>query len=99
MDKNKIGGFDWGAGNMRKSDDKHGISQAAAESIFFNQPLVVADDVAHSQSEARYHALGRADTGQRLHITFTIRGNGRLIRVISARPMSRKERRIYEQQD
>ena len=52
---------------------------------------------AHSQSETRYHALGRTIEGRRLHITFTLREGGKLIRVISARDMSRKERNYYEQ--
>jgi len=46
----------------------------------------------------RYHALGMTHAG-RLHITFTLREDGTLIRVISARDMHRKERSIYEQAD
>ncbi len=93
----RITGFDWDDGNARKSADKHGVSQAQAEQVFFNDPLLIAPDPAHSHSEPRYHALGRDNDGCRLHITFTLRGDGRLIRVISARPMSRKERGYYEQ--
>jgi uncharacterized DUF497 family protein len=55
------------------------------------------DDIAHSQEEARYHALGRTDDDRQLHVTFTLRAKGTLIRVISARDMNRKERVIYEQ--
>ena len=65
--------------------------------MFFNSPLLMLADVAHSQSEPRIHALGKSDDGRALHITFTLRGNGRLIRVISARDMHRKERMIYDQ--
>jgi len=50
-----------------------------------------------SQSEPRYHALGKTIDGRRLHISFTLRGDGKLIRVISARDMHRKERAHYEQ--
>lgn len=92
-----VGGFDWDEGNARQSGDKHGISQAEAERIFFNQPLLVLEDPEHSQTEARYHALGHTDDGRRLHITFTLRDSGRLIRVISARDTHRKEKQIYEQ--
>lgn len=93
----QITGFDWDAGNARKSDDKHGVSQAEAEQIFFNQPLLLLSDAKHSRDEVRYHALGTTDQGRLLHITFTLRADGRLIRVISARDMHRKERQIYEQ--
>ena len=51
----------------------------------------------HSQNEPRYHALGKTEDLRVLHITFTLRLKGTLIRVISARDMHRKERTIYEQ--
>jgi uncharacterized DUF497 family protein len=43
------------------------------------------------------HALGKTDENRQLHITFTLRQAGQLIRVISARDMHKKERAIYEQ--
>lgn len=93
-----IAGFDWDRGNTRKND-KHGVSMAEAEQVFFNSPVLLLDDERHSQKEARHHALGRSDDGRLLHLTFTLRDAGRLIRVISARDMHRKERAIYEQAD
>jgi uncharacterized DUF497 family protein len=90
-------GFQWDAGNTRKSLDKHGVSQAEAEQIFFNEPLLLLDDASHSQTEPRYHALGSTDDERRLHITFTVRDHGRLIRIISARDMSRTEKTRYGQ--
>jgi uncharacterized protein len=96
VDLSTITGFDWDAGNARKNE-RHGVSLAEAEQVFFNSPLLLLDDIAHSQSEPRFHALGKATEGRRLHISFTLRDDGRLIRVISARNMSRKEEAIYEQ--
>lgn len=93
----KVTGFDWDEGNARKNAEKHGVSQAEAEAIFFNEPLLVLEDSKHSQAEARFHALGETDDERLLHITFTLRKNGTLIRVISARDMHRKERGVYEQ--
>lgn len=93
----RITGFDWDDGNSRKSKEKHDVSQAEAESIFFNEPILVLEDARHSQAETRFHALGETDDGRQLHITFTLRQDGTLIRVISARAMHRKERAIYEQ--
>jgi len=92
----KVAGFDWDAGNARKND-RHGVSTAEAEQVFFNVPVLMLPDSAHSQSEPRYHALGKTIDGRRLHISFTLRGDGKLIRVISARDMHRKERAHYEQ--
>ena len=93
-----IEGFDWDEGNSRKSVEKHDVSQAEAEQIFFNDPLLIVEDSRHSALEVRLHALGRTDAGRLIHISFTLRGGGRLIRVISARTMHRKERLRYEQE-
>lgn len=97
IDPEQISGFDWDAGNARKSEEKHGVSMAEAEQVFFNAPLLMLQDVNHSDKELRIHALGKTDEGRALHISFTLRKAGTLIRVISARDMHRKERAIYEQ--
>ena len=96
IDLSKITGFDWDIGNVRKSYDKHEVSQSEAEQIFFNVPLLLLSDDKHSIRETRYHALGKANTARLLHITFTLRAEATLIRIISARDMHRKERAIYE---
>lgn len=93
----KITGFDWDSGNARKSKEKHNVSQAEAEQVFFNEPLLLLLDEKHSRQVARYHAYGKTDDGRRLHITLTLREGETLIRVISARDMHRKERMIYDQ--
>ena len=95
-DWTRVVGFDWDAGNERKSADKHGVRQAEAEQAFFNDPLLILADERHSGSEPRFHALGRSEAGRRLLITFTLRRDSTLIRVISARDMSARERIAYE---
>ena len=96
LDPDKIVGFDWDEGNARKNE-KHGVSMAEAEQVFFNAPLLLLEDALHSQQEPLVHALGKSDEGRALHITLTLRQAGKLIRIISARDMHRKERTIYEQ--
>ena len=96
IDLTKISGFDWDEGNSRKND-KHGVSMAETEQVFFNVPLLMLSDATHSQKEPLFHALGKTDDGRALHITLTLRQSNKLIRVISARDMHRKERTIYEQ--
>jgi uncharacterized DUF497 family protein len=86
-------GFDWGPGNRNKNWLGHSVTTTECEQIFFNEPLVVASDSKHSQVEDRYYALGRTSADRRLFVVFTMRGT--LVRVISARDMSRKERRVY----
>jgi uncharacterized DUF497 family protein len=97
IDLDQIAGFDWDDGNIRKSADKHDVSQAEAESIFFNDPLIVIGDAKHSETERRFNALGKTAQNRLLHITFTLRQNGTVVRVISASDMHRKERKAYEQ--
>ena len=84
IDWERIAGFDWDIGNSRKSAEKHDVSQAEAESIFFNDPLIVADEK-HSGTERCFDALGKTAQNRLLHVTFTLRRNGTMIRVISAR--------------
>ena len=98
LDLTRIVGFDWDAGNERKSVEKHGVGQSEVEQMFFNEPLLLSGDMQHSQDEARFHALGHSDDGRKLHVTFTLRRDRTLIRVISARDMSRKERSRYVQE-
>ena len=86
-------GFDWDKGNIDKNWLKHKVSPAECEQIFFNHPLVVQDDIVHSKTEKRFYALGRTDSRRTLFIVFTVRNS--LIRIISARDMSRKEREEY----
>ena len=87
-------GFEWGAGNIDKNWECHQVSATECEQVFFQRPVLIASDAMHSQGEPRFAALGQTTGGRLLTIVFTIRGT--LIRVISARPMSRRERRVYE---
>ena len=98
MDENDIisncAGFHWDEGNILKNWEKHGVSAPECEQIFFNKPLIAGSDIKHSQQEARFYTLGQTDAGRLLFVVFAIRNN--LIRVISARDMNRKERKVYE---
>lgn len=96
IDWKLITGFEWDEGNARKNSEKHDVSQAEAEQLFFNEPLLIVPDVMHSAAEIRLHVLGKTDGIRKLHVTFTLRHQRTKIRVISARNMSRKEREYYE---
>ena len=87
-------GFEWDDGNLLKNWETHQVSPAECEQVFFNRPVVTGRDFNHSTLESRWYALGTTEAGRQLFVVFTIREN--LIRVISARNMSRKERKIFE---
>ncbi len=91
---NRCTGFDWDKGNINKNRIEHKVTPSECEQIFFNQPLLVKDAVLHSGKEQRFCALGKTNKERRLFIAFTVRKD--LLRVISARDMSRKERSMYE---
>lgn len=87
--------FNWDKGNRNKNWIKHKVSDIECEETFFNIPLVVFPDKAHSKTEDRYYLLGETEDNRFLFVVFTIRGNK--IRVISARGMTKKERRHYHE--
>lgn len=89
-------GFDWDKGNSQKNWIKHKVSQVECEQIFFNKPIILADDLKHSQIEKRWFVLGKTDLDRLLFVVFAIRKNK--IRIISARNMNKKERKIYSEQ-
>ena len=88
-------GFQWDEGNKNKNWDKHKVKIAEIEEVFLSSPLFFFDDENHSEKEKRTLALGKTFDERLLSIIFTIRHNK--IRAISARDMSKKERKIYEE--
>jgi len=69
------------------------ISCEEAESVFSQREILVLKDESHSQAEERWHGFGRSNQDRLLSVTFTVRKN--LLRVISARPMNKRERKHY----
>lgn len=90
-------GFDWDDANIRKNWERHRVTPEEAEDIFFHDPFVLHSDPAHSKLEKRYWALGKTARERKLFVVFTIRKN--LIRVISARDMSRSEFEEYHRHE
>jgi len=92
VDLSSVEGFEWDDGNQLKNWIKHQVAASECEQVFFNLPLMLANDPEHSQDESRYYVLGQTNNKRRLFISFTVRNNK--IRVISARPMSRRSVRF-----
>ncbi len=88
-----VTGFEWDDGNALKNWECHRVTQAESGEVFFHRPVFVAEDAPHSGRERRYNVLGRTSADRLLSVVFTVRHA--LVRVISARPMSRKERSAY----
>ena len=86
--------FEWDRGNDQKNEKKHSVSLKEAEETFFNEPRYIFLDEKHSSYEKRYGMYGKTNTDRFLSLVYTIRHD--VVRVITIRPMSRKERNAYE---
>ncbi|MBI3179564.1 MAG: BrnT family toxin [Deltaproteobacteria bacterium] len=87
--------FEWDAGNDVKSYSTHGVSRQEAESVFQDPRRLDFADPLHSQSEGRFVTLARSNHPRLLFVAWTLRKTK--VRIISARPASRKERKVYEE--
>ena len=86
--------FEWDAHRDHENRRKHGVSFATAQFAFADPKRVIAEDLSHSSSEARYYCFGWVEGGV-LTVRFTYRGE--VIRIFGA-GYWRKGRRIYEQE-
>ncbi|MCB1414415.1 MAG: BrnT family toxin [Xanthobacteraceae bacterium] len=96
IDLDQIVGFEWDDGNRWKNAHKQGVSPMEAEQVFLN--LLLLHDTEHSTTEPRFHAYGKTHAGRLLQIAFTLRQDATMLRVVSARPMSAKERTRYAEE-
>jgi len=87
--------FEWDEGNINKNWDKHRAHYLECEEIFFNEPIMTKVEKREVSQEERVSALGVTNEGRFLFVVFTMR-RGR-IRVVSARDMNKKERKIYHE--
>ena len=97
IDFKKIKGFEWDKGNKEKNKVKHNVTHQECEQIFYNKPLMIFADESHSGVEIRFGALGKTDGKRKLTIFFTMRNN--ILRVISARDQSKRDRELYAKLD
>lgn len=87
--------FEWDSEKDAENQRKHGVSFSLAQQAFLDPKRVIARDLAHSESEARYYCFGQIDEGI-LTVRFTYRSE--VIRIIGA-GYWRKGKRIYEQEN
>jgi len=87
--------FEWDSRKARLNLLKHHVSFEEATTAFRDLLSVTAPDLAHSSSEYRFVTFGLSSKGKLLTISHTERGES--IRIISARPATKQERKIYEE--
>lgn len=87
--------FEWDESKATANLKKHGVSFEEAKTVFNNPLAVIFDDEAHSVGESREIIIGHSQKNRLLLVAFTERSN--VIRIISARLATPKEREDYEQ--
>jgi uncharacterized protein len=87
--------FDWDENKAVSNRSKHGVSFEEAKTIFDDPLYVDFYDPVHSEEEDRYLIVGESSQRRLLIASYTERGN--LIRLISAREVTRTERKVYEE--
>ncbi|KAB2932535.1 MAG: BrnT family toxin [Candidatus Contendobacter sp.] len=88
--------FEWDETKARTNERKHGIAFLEATEVFGDDHSSCVHDPDHSYGEDRYLLFGVSSKGNFLVVSYTERSG--VIRLISARRMTRQERKAYEQQ-
>jgi uncharacterized DUF497 family protein len=87
--------FEWDPEKARENEQKHGINFFEASEVFDDDHSSSVQDPDHSIDESRYLIFGMSRQGRYLVVSYTERGDR--IRLISARQMTSRERRAYEE--
>ena len=87
--------FTWDRAKADANLDKHNVSFEEASTAFGDPLSITVPDPDHSEDEARFVLIGQSFQGKLLVVVHSERQGG--IRLISARPATRRERRDYEQ--
>lgn len=87
--------FEWDAHKAEGNLKKHQVSFGEATTLFSDPLSLTIPDPDHSAGEERYIDIGRSEKGRLLVVAYTERGA--IIRIISCRKATPKERRHYEQ--
>lgn len=87
--------FEWDSRKAHRNLKEHGVSFGEAATVFRDTLSLTIADPDHSDSEDRFVDIGMSHLGRLLVVSFTERKDR--IRIISARPTTRAERKSYEE--
>jgi hypothetical protein len=94
--------FEWDQAKAASNLLKHGVGFAEAATVFVDPMALDGPDLRHSAAERRFLRVGMSSRGRILTVAYVLRSGDDetpVIRIISARRASRKERRSYEASD
>ncbi|MEX2172291.1 MAG: BrnT family toxin [Pirellulales bacterium] len=87
--------FEWDVAKARSNEGKHGVTFSEAASVFADPLAALFDDVEHSDQELREIIVGDSEKQRLLVVSYSVDGD--IIRIISARLATRRERKDYEE--
>jgi len=87
--------FEWDSAKAAANARKHGVSFEEAQSIFYDEFAVQFFDEEHSGDEERFLLLGMSTGARLLLVCHCERGEGNVIRIISARKATKRESSFY----
>ncbi len=87
--------FEWDPAKAASNVQKHGVTFEEASSVFYDPLAATGDDPDHSSEESRCVTFGMSSAGRLLVVAHTEQGE--IMRIISARPATPAERRLYEE--
>ncbi len=88
--------FEWDVSKAASNKRKHGITFEEAQSVFYDDFGIQFFDDENSELEDRFLMLGRSNLSRLLLICHCEKESGNLIRIISARKTTAKERKLYK---
>lgn len=89
--------FEWDETKNKQNRKKHGIWFEEAQSVFEDDRAKVFFDSLSSDKEERFLIIGNNAAGDNLLVVHCYRQNDEVVRIISARKTTKKERLIYEE--
>lgn len=88
--------FEWDATKAASNEKKHGVTFGEAKSVFYDDFAIQFFDDQNSELEDKFLLLGHSNQSRILLICHCEQESGNLIRIISARKATAKERKFYK---
>lgn len=89
--------FEWDENKNEINKKKHGLSFETAQEVFYDDFAVVFDDPDHSIGEERFLIIGMTESSGICIVSHCYRDSDSVIRIISAREATKKEKKIYQE--
>jgi hypothetical protein len=87
--------FEWDENKNEINKKKHGLSFETAKEVFYDDDAILFDDPDHSNGEERFLIIGMTESSKICIVSHCYRDSDNVIRLISAREATKREKQIY----